>query len=155
MIQQTDGNMVDSMANVFVYILPVDGAFYSDIPLALHSKANEIVQSIGQKKRLGRLWIYPFKMKWPDGLQCTPNGEPSRTVWGALIPQQEKGYEYHVGQSLHLLKRWIAATGLPLRIAIMGNERYYQSGSRNCLSHILKREIEISLKDWDVEIYMK
>ena len=153
MIHVEQGKMSESTAHVFVYILTEDGSMMAHVPDAMRQKAAEIIDMVAATKRPGRLWVYPFQMDWPKGMNPTPNGQPSRNVWGVLIPQQKEKYSYELMLSLELLASWIKATNLPLRIATYDDGRFYKHGDRQMAGNEYQNQLQHFLGEWDVAIY--
>lgn len=153
MIHVEQGKMSESTAHVFVYILTEDGIMMGHVPDAMRQKADEIINAVAAAKRPGRLWVSPFQMNWPQGMNPTPNGQPSRNVWGVLIPQQKEKYSHELMLSLELLASWIKATNLPLRIAVYDDGRFYKHGDRLMAGNEYQNKLQHFLGEWDVAIY--
>jgi len=152
-IARAGSDVSNSLAHIFVCIMTKDGALLGAPTMDLYSKSDEICEAVGYKKRPGRLWVYPTKLKWPGSMVKTPNDKDSRVVWCAIIPQQKAEEDQDVDLSLELLASWIKATGMPLKIAVYNDGRFFECERYDSKTQVFNKKLEKHLSDWDVEVF--
>ena len=152
-IARPGSKIENSMAHVFICIMTKDGALPGAPTMEMWGKVNEIFDAVGYKKRPGKLWVYPTRMKWPAGLAKTPNGKDSRVVWCAIVPQQRAEEDKDIDASLELLASCIKATGMQMKIAAYNDGGFFECTSYNRQANKYNEKLNKYLGEWDVEVF--
>lgn len=152
-IARSGSSISDSLAQVFVCIMTHDGFLIGPPTMEVCSKTKEICQSVGYKKRPGKLWVYPTIMKWPESINPTPNGKSSRVVWCAIIPQQHEMTDKYIDMSLELLASWLKAISTPLKIAAYNDGCFFKCERYGGKALVFNEKLNHHLNGMDVEVF--